>query len=166
MSFAELVETTDGIANKHPTGWEDPSSTGMAVEEHGTATYQGAATYGTEENFTDPIAASNVTVHAIIGGDNLAEPYTGSITGSLDNFRDAANNPIAGQIDLTNGTISGNALSASMSGVINDRSVNIDKEAEGGFSGLFRGDEAEAISGKIEGSVDDTRYYGRFGAER
>ncbi|WP_333684548.1 transferrin-binding protein-like solute binding protein [Pontibaca methylaminivorans] len=164
-SFAGLVATTDSIVSEHPTGWDDLSPA-SAVEEHGTATYRGAATYSTDGDFTNPIAASNVTVEAIIGGDDLVEPNSGSITGSLDNFRDASNNPIAGQIDLVNGTIAGNTISASMEGEINGHSVNIDKDAEGGFRGGFRGDEAEAISGPIDGSVDGTRYYGQFGAER
>ncbi|SIT86798.1 transferrin-binding protein-like solute binding protein [Pontibaca methylaminivorans] len=167
-SFADLVATTGRIVGEHPVSWdEDKLSPAPAVEEHGTATYRGAATYSTTDgDFTNPIAASNVTVHATIGGDDLVDPYSGSITGSLDNFRDASNNPIAGQIDLVNGTIAGNTISASMEGEINGHSVNIDKDAEGGFRGGFRGDEAEAISGPIDGSVDGTRYYGQFGAER
>lgn len=166
-SFAGLVATTGRIIDEHPVSWdEDKLSPASAVEAHGTATYRGAAIYSTNEDFTNPVAASNVTVQAVIGGDDLEGPYSGSITGSLDNFRDASNNPIAGQIDLVNGTIAGNTISASMEGEINGHSVNIDKDAEGGFRGGFRGDEAEAISGPIDGSVDGTRYYGQFGAER
>lgn len=128
----------------------------------GTATYKGAAAFGTTQNFDVQQAEALAAVRL------EADFAASSISGTIDNFVDSSGERAAGSVAVTNGTIAGNGIAADLDGNLTIEGTSID--VGGDMAGNFVGANADAIVGDIEadltGPGGTETIFGVFGAEQ
>lgn len=127
----------------------------------GTATYRGVAAYSSDYSSPVNIAQYATTVSDIELTANFANS---TISGRADNFQQRVdpNISMSGQVDVVNGTISGNTFSAALSGTINESGygLTVPVNYSGSVNGEFVGSGAEAVRGTGT-AVGDAGVYGQ-----
>lgn len=89
------------------------------------------------------------------------------MTNFLDNDFDTGQvTAVGGSLTISDGVITGNTFTASVSGALTAREDRI--EVTGGMNGQFVGDDAAALRAQMEivDSVADERFYGSLIAEK
>ena len=110
----------------------------------GTATYKGNVGASVVTSNTRTIFGGDVTLQADFG--------KGTVSGTLGNFReDGTGNPIAGTVSLQNGKISGNTMSASLTGRVAGHDIDT---ANTRMNGGFFGPQAQEVGGGIAGRTN------------
>lgn len=176
-SFSQLAAEGDRLV----TLYGNATPTNPASMPVGTATYRGVAAYSSSTSDPSRIVETARTVSAL---ELTANFDADTINGRAYNFQ--VNEPalpgitMSGQLDISNGIISGNGLQANISGVLTERYQNISLPVtyNGTLSGAFVGSNAQAIAGTgaAIGTFDGRAYggsanetvtsYAVFGAER
>jgi hypothetical protein len=167
-AFDQKLERGNALVAKYAETERTPTE---AMPTTGSATYEGVAAYSSVEPdseealIANPEYLSNVRLTATFTDDG------GSIDGDLSDFITAENEVVDGGVHVTNGTISGTNFSADLSG--NLALGGTTGVVDGGMSGSFFGDDAEAVHGYMGGTItdstDDSSYspfYAVFGAEK
>ena len=80
--------------------------------------------------------------------------FRNTVSGNFSNFEAADSGSIIGNIDITNGTISGSDFYGTASGQISRNSVT--SEVNGNILGDFKGSEAAIASGELFGSLSNS----------
>lgn len=139
--------------------YDNASATAPSSMPTGSATYRGVAAYSSSTSDPNQIIQTARTVSEI----ELAADFDSStINGRAHNFK--VSDPalpgitMGGEIQISNGEINGNQLTANASGTLTERfqNVAIPVSYGGTLTGSFVGDSAEAIvgSGTAVGTAD------------
>lgn len=135
--------------------------TQIANMPQGTFNYSGVAGFSFG-NVSNQYIATNAEGLADV---NLQANFTNNtITGSLTNFVDYENTRGAGQVDLRNGTITGNEFTANATGSVTYLGTPL--VAQGTINGGFVGNNADALIGRFDGTWGGSTVSGLIGAEK
>lgn len=127
----------------------------------GTFNYTGVAGF-VDGNQSNSFIAQNAGTLADV---NLQANFDNStISGNFTNFITEDNVRGTGSIDLRNGTITGNTFAANATGAVNYNGTDL--VAQGVVNGGFVGDSADAIIGRVDGSLGGSTVSGLIGAEQ
>lgn len=110
-----------------------------AMPVTGQASYTGAAVFGKGTDMDALLQAPTMSGDMALNADFA----TGTVTGGIDNFRDAANAPVSGQMTVSGAQIAGAVLGGDLAGTVGGKDVNAQ------MSGSFLGTDAEAVRGVI-----------------
>lgn len=168
-SFSSSQQTFDETAQKALALIEQYGDTAATTEMpvSGTADYSGVA------GFSDvpDVSPENVFAVADVAMTASFTSTGGSINGSMTNFLDndfdtGQVTAVGGSLTISDGVITGNTFTASVSGALTAREDRI--EVTGGMNGQFVGDDAAALRAQMEivDSVADERFYGSLIAEK
>jgi hypothetical protein len=127
----------------------------------GTFNYKGVAgiNFG---NVSIDYIASNAE---ILADANLQANFDdNTISGSFTNFIDYTNTRGAGQVDLRNGTITGNEFTANATGSVTTNGNPL--VVQGVLNGGFLGASADALTGRFDGTYGGNTVSGLVGAEK
>lgn len=164
-SQAAFDETSQkGLALIEQYG-DTAATTEMPVS--GTADYSGVA------GFSDvpDVSPENIFAVADVAMTASFSATGGSINGSMTNFVDSDFDTgqvraFGGSLGISDGVITGNTFTASVSGTLTARNDRV--EISGGMNGEFVGDDAAALRAGIDivDSVENERFYGALIAEK
>ncbi len=110
-----------------------------AMPVTGQASYAGAAVFGKGTDMDALLQAPTMSGDMALNADFA----TGAVTGGIDNFRDATNAPVSGEMTVSGGQIAGAVLGGDLTGTVGGKDVNAQ------MSGSFLGADAEAVRGVI-----------------
>ena len=127
----------------------------------GTFNYTGVAGFTDGTQSADFIAQNAGTAADVNLQANFDES---TIAGSFTNFITENNVRGTGQIDLRNGTITGNTFNANATGKVNYNGTDL--VAQGVVNGGFVGNSADAMFGRVDGTLGGDTVSGLIGAER
>lgn len=164
--YEELGEKADAVIDRVEAVGEYNDTTGEfdnvttdaeMAQRSGSATYTGIAglwVNDTKEQLQDAIDADEDP--DVIADLKLTADFDSStISGAMTNLQaEDEDMTISGQIDVTNGVISGADLTADLSGTVQTTGDGPDETLTfvGTTDGTFVGDSAEAAAGDIEGT--------------
>ena len=167
--YEELGEKADAVIDRveavgeynDVTGEFDNVTTEAEMEQRsGSATYTGIAglwVNDTKEQLENAIDADEDP--DVIADLKLTADFDSStISGAMTNLQaEDEDMTVSGQIDVTNGVITGADLAADLSGTVQTTGDGPDETLTfvGTTDGTFVGDSAEAAQGKIEGKLGD-----------
>lgn len=175
------VASTSGSVEGSAPNFEQMASDGRAMLQNlentdetpvaampttGTATYNGVAAFG---DSADPeYLAENAD---ILGRLQMEANFASeTISGQIDNIRhiNDPEQPAAGSVQISNGTIDNNAFTADMSGhlIVENEEIVVTGE----MAGDFLGDDAEVLAGEMEAQLAENGFvetiYGAFVAQQ
>jgi hypothetical protein len=161
QSFDQLATKGQNIITKYEDADLTPESEMPTV---GTATYNGVAAFSSVAD-AEYIAENADAVAALRLEANFGDSTIG---GKMDNFVDYDNVRAPGSVQVTNGTISGNAFNADLDGdiTIEGEAVTVSGDMAGGFLGADANAVAGAIQADLSSGGGTETLYGIFGAEK
>lgn len=155
VSYGELETQGEALIAKYEE--TDVTPEGQMPTE-GTATYRGVAALG--EGTTEQDVYGKMTMTADFGANTIG--------GKITNLREPEG-AIGGSLDITEGVITGNTFTADVNGDVTVSGEGV-ATVDAGASGVFLGENYEAIAADIGGTIvmdgETTDFGGIMGGER
>jgi hypothetical protein len=126
--------------------WSPVARTSAQSLPSGTFNYQGVAGFKLGNQSTEAIVT---TADALASASITANFDQDTISGKLTDFVDYTNTRGAGEVNLRNGSISGNTFSADATGSVTYLGTPL--VVQGVVGGEFRGSSADAVGARIDG---------------
>ncbi|MDB6452592.1 hypothetical protein [Falsirhodobacter sp. 20TX0035] len=148
-SFAELATRNEEMADRVAAMAETTT-----LPTAGSATYEGTGAFNVGADASTDMLAE-LTLEANF--------ETSEVGGEFSNFVGADGREIGGELTVQDSVANLNAFDAQVAGTLDDNGA---KEVDALMSGAFRGADAEAVSGTIEGTIGSDTLGGDFVAEK
>lgn len=144
-SFAQLTDRGEYLADRLTNMSATPID---SMPTSGTASYLGVAGFVPEDAGSELLAVADMT----------ADFENSTFAGTFTDFRDEENARVQGRINIRNGTITDNEVSADLRG--NLVMGGQDERVTGTMVSVFGGPGAEAMLGVMEAQVGNRDYVG------
>ena len=122
-----------------------PVTSASAVPTSGSVSYQGVAGFVYDE----PVVVGSTYYDLLADVQITASFASNTVTGSISQFN-SPEGAVSGTVPVTDGVISGGFVAANATGTIVDGGTVVALDLD--MAGVFRGDQAQAITGSANGS--------------